>query len=85
MATMKEVADLAGVSTAAVSHVVNGTKRLSPETTERILMAIQQAHYKPNTLAKSLHSGQTNTVGVLVEDIRGMPVPGIVGGIEETL
>ena len=85
MATMKEVAEIAGVSTAAVSHVVNGTKRLSPETTERILMAIQQANYTPNTLAKSLRSGQTHTVGVLVEDIRGMPVPEIVGGIGEAL
>lgn len=85
MATMKEVADSAGVSTAAVSHVVNGTKRLSPETTERILMAIRQANFKPNTLAKSLRSGQTHTVGVLVEDIRGLPVPEIVGGIADTL
>ena len=85
MATMKEVADIAGVSIAAVSHVVNGTKRLSPETTERILMAIQKANYTPNTLAKSLRSGQTQTVGVLVEDIRGLPVPEIVGGIGETL
>ena len=85
MATMKEIADLAGVSTATVSHVVNGTKKLSPETTERVLMAIQQANYTPNTLAKSLRSGQTHTVGVLVEDIRGLPVPDIVSGISETL
>lgn len=85
MATMKEIADLAGVSTATVSHVVNGTKKLSPETTERVLMAIQQANYTPNTLAKSLRSGQTHTIGVLVEDIRGLPVPEIVSGISETL
>ena len=85
MATMKEVADLAGVSTATVSHVVNGTKKLSPETTERVLTAIQQANYTPNTLAKSLRSGQTHTIGVLVEDIRGLPVPEIVSGVSETL
>lgn len=82
---MKDVADLAGVSTATVSHVVNGTKKLTPETTERVLMAIQQANYTPNTLAKSLRSGQTHTVGVLVEDIRGLPVPEIVSGVAETL
>jgi len=85
MATMKEIADLAGVSTATVSHVVNGTKKLSPETTERVLMAIQQLNYTPNTLAKSLRSGQTHNIGVLVEDIRGLPVPDIVSGISETL
>ena len=85
MATMRDIAILAGVSTATVSHVVNGTKKLSPETTERVLMAIQEANYTPNTLAKSLRSGQTHTIGVLVEDIRGLPVAGIVSGINETL
>lgn len=85
MATMKDVAELAGVSTATVSHVVNGTKRLSPETTERVLLAIEQVKYNPNTAAKSLRSGQSNTIGVLVEDIRGLPVPEIVSGIEEVL
>lgn len=85
MATMKEIADLAGVSTATVSHVVNGTKKLSPETTERVLMAIQQLNYTPNTLAKSLRCGQTHNIGILVEDIRGLPVAEIVSGISETL
>lgn len=85
MATMKDVAELAGVSTATVSHVVNGTKRLSPETTERVLLAIEQVKYNPNTAAKSLRSGQSNAIGVLVEDIRGLPVPEIVSGIEEVL
>lgn len=85
MPTMKDVAKLAGVSTATVSHIINGTKKLSAETTERVLMAIEQVHYTPNTTAKSLRSGQTHTVGVLVEDIRGMPVPEIVGGIAETI
>ena len=57
MATMRDVAILAGVSTATVSHVVNGSKKISPETTERVLRAISQVNYKPNTLAKSLTSG----------------------------
>lgn len=85
MATMRDVAILAGVSTATVSHVVNGSKKISPETTERVLRAISQVNYKPNTLAKSLRIGQTHTIGILVEDIRGLPVSGIVSGISETL
>lgn len=85
MATMRDVAILAGVSTATVSHVINGSKKLSPETTERVLRAISQVNYKPNTLAKSLRVGQTRTIGVLVEDIRGLPVAAIVSGISETL
>ena len=85
MATMRDVAILAGVSTATVSHVVNGSKKISPETTERVLRAISQVNYKPNTLAKSLRIGQTRSIGILVEDIRGLPVSGIVSGISETL
>ena len=85
MATMRDVAILAGVSTATVSHVINGTKKLSPETTEKVLMAVSKVNYKPNTVAKSLRMGQTFTIGVLVEDIRGLPVAAIVSGISETL
>ncbi len=85
MATMRDVALLAGVSTATVSHVINGSKNISAETTERVLQAISQVNYKPNTLAKSLRIGQTHTIGVLVEDIRGLPVASIVSGISETL
>ena len=85
MATMKNVADLAGVSTATVSHVINGTKKFPSTTTERVLNAIAQVNYIPNTIAQSLRSGQTKIIGVLVEDIRGMPVPDIVAGVSETL
>ncbi|MBE5800080.1 MAG: LacI family transcriptional regulator [Clostridiales bacterium] len=85
MATMKDVAELAGVSIATVSHVINGTKKLSAETTERVLLAIARAQYRPNTAARSLHSGQSGTIGVLVEDIRGLPVAEIVSGIADTL
>ena len=82
---MRDVALLAGVSTATVSHVINGSKNISAETTERVLQAISQVNYKPNTLAKSLRMGQSHTIGVLVEDIRGLPVASIVSGISETL
>ena len=82
---MRDVALLAGVSTAIVSHVINGSKNISAETTERVLQAISQVNYKPNTLAKSLRMGQSHTIGVLVEDIRGLPVASIVSGISETL
>jgi LacI family transcriptional regulator len=85
MATMKEIARDANVSTATVSHVINGTKKLTAETTERVLVAIQRLNYKPNTLAKSLRSGQTRVIGVLAEDFRCFPIPDLVGGIAEAL
>lgn len=85
MATMKDVAKLAGVSTTAVSHVINGTKKLGDNTTQRILDAIKQTKYAPHTLAKSLRMGTTQTIGILVEDIRVLPITEIVNGIGECL
>lgn len=85
MPTLKDIAKAAGVSTATVSHVLNGTKKLSPETTGKVLKVIDGMGYLPNNLAKSLRRGKTMLVGVLVEDIRGIPVPDIVCGIGEKL
>ena len=85
MATMKDVAEIAGVSTATVSHVINGTKKLSPETTERVMQAIAQINYSPNVIAKSLRSQRSSIIGVMVEDSRGLPVPDIIAGIADTI
>lgn len=85
MATMKDIANLSGVSVATVSYVLNGTKKLSPEVEARVLKAIEQTHYQPNTIAKSLRLKKTNIIGILVEDICGMPGAEIVDGISEFL
>ena len=85
MATMKEIAALAGVSIATVSYVLNGTKKLSPEVEARVLKAVEQTHYQPNIIAKSLRLKKTNIIGILVEDICGMPVAEIVDGISDYL
>jgi LacI family transcriptional regulator len=85
MTTLKDIAKLAGVSVASVSYVINGNKQLSEETTKRINEAINETHFAPHSLAKSLRMGKTLTIGVLVEDIRGMPIANIVNGVEDTL
>ena len=82
---MKDIAQLSGVSVATVSYVLNKTKRISPEVEERVMKAVQQTSYQPNTIAKSLRMKKTHLIGVLVEDICGMPVPEIVDGISEYL
>jgi LacI family transcriptional regulator len=85
MATIKDIAGLAGVSVATVSYVINKTKNVSPEVEGRVRKAIEQTNYHPNTIAKSLRMRRTNIIGVLVEDICGMPVAGIVDGINDRL
>ena len=85
MATMKEIAELADVSVATVSYVLSGKKNVSPEKRARVLNAITLTNYKLNTIAKSLRTSKTESIGVLVEDICGLPVPEIVDGLSERL
>jgi Transcriptional regulators len=85
MSTIKEIAKFAGVSTATVSYVLNGTKKISSVTTNRVNDAIKQLNYSPNTVAKNLRKGKTCTIGVIVEDIRCFPTPEILTGIGECL
>ncbi len=81
MATMKDVAALAGVSIATVSHVLSGKRPVTEAVKNRVLEAIELTNYTPNTIAQSLRMNQTQTIGVLVEDIRAFPVSDIVDGI----
>ena len=67
--TRTDVARHAGVSTAVVSHVVNGgPKKVSEATTRRVLDAIEQLGYRPNRTARALSLGSTRTLGLVVPD-----------------
>ncbi len=66
MVTMDDVASRAGVSASTVSHVLNGTRKVSPATVEAVQRAIQALGYIPNTLARSLARSSTNTIGVAI-------------------
>lgn len=66
MVTMDDVASRAGVSTSTVSHVLNGTRKVSPATVQAVQRAIQELGYIPNTLARSLARSSTSTIGVAI-------------------
>ena len=68
MTTIADVARHAGVSVATVSHVMNRTRHVEPETAERVRSAIAALRYSPNTLARSLRRGETKTIGLLLPD-----------------
>ena len=61
MATIRKVADLAGVSTATVSHVINDTRAVSATLTARVLYAMEQLDYQPDIIARSLRRRETLT------------------------
>jgi LacI family transcriptional regulator len=65
MANILDVAKLAGVSTATVSHVINKTRKVNPDTTARVEEAIQELHFQPNQQARSLKTGRSRLIGVL--------------------
>ena len=70
--SLKDIAEAAGVSTALVSFVLNGKRkeyRVGEETAQRILKIANDMNYQPNLAAKSLRSGKTKTIGLVVSDI----------------
>ncbi|MHA4811500.1 LacI family DNA-binding transcriptional regulator [Flavitalea flava] len=68
--SIKDIARHVGVSTALISYVLNNKDgRVSPEMAEKIRKAAIELNYKPNLIAKSLKSGKTNTLGLIVADI----------------
>lgn len=66
MATMKDVARLAGVSTSTVSHVINKDRFVSEAITGKVEAAIKELNYAPSALARSLKLNQTHTIGMLI-------------------
>ena len=70
MVTIREVAQRAGVSTATVSRVVNGSSHVTPETRDKILQIIQDLNYVPDGLARGTAMQQSRIIGMIVPDIR---------------
>lgn len=82
--TMKQIANLAGISITTVSKIINGRdERISNETRERVRKIIAEYDYKPNTLAKGLKGKKTNTIGFILPDISNPFFPEIARGIED--
>jgi DNA-binding LacI/PurR family transcriptional regulator len=85
MANMKQVAVLAGVSSATVSHVLNGSTYVSPRLRQRVLKVVRELDYQPNMLARSLKTRRTNLIGMVITDITNPFYGGVVRGAEDTL
>jgi LacI family transcriptional regulator len=85
--TLKDVAALAGVHPATASRALNPQTRLlvSGATASRILVAADSLGYRPNTVARSLRTRRSHTVGVLIPDLTNPLFPPIVRGIEDRL
>lgn len=84
MATMKDIAKLAGVSTSTVSHVINKSRFVSEDISERVNKAAQELNYTPSALARSLKVNRTKTIGMLVTTSTNPFFGEVVKGVERS-
>jgi LacI family transcriptional regulator len=82
MTTITEVARRAGVSVSTVSHVVNGTRTVSPATAKLVSDAIDLMGYIPNTLARALKMSSTSSVGLAISAISNPYFSDIIRAVE---
>ena len=83
--TISDVAKLAGVSTATVSHTINNTRYVSEETKEKVYQAIAELGYTPDASARSFRTGKKKTVGFIVPDIANKFFATMIESVETCL
>ena len=85
MATIKQVAELAGVGTSTVSRYLNARGYISEEAKEKIKNACEQLNYMPNELARAMKSNHSKTIGVMIPTICNPFFTELVHIIEQNL
>ena len=85
MATARDVAKRAGVSTSTVSHVVNGTRIVSDELRARVTDAMHELGYEANAVARSLKTRRSHLVALVTSDIGNPFFTSVVRGVEDVV
>ncbi len=83
MISIKDVAKAAGVSVTTVSHVINSTRFVAPQTRKKVEQAVQDLGYQPSSLARALKVKSTRTIGMLVSSSTNPFFAEVVRGVEE--
>lgn len=83
MATMKDIARLAQVSTSTVSHVINGSRFVSDEIREKVMRIVAELNYTPSAVARSLKVHETKTIGLLVTATNNPFFAEVMAGVEQ--
>jgi LacI family transcriptional regulator len=84
-ATVTDVAQLAGVSVATVSRILNGTAQVTADKRAAVEAAIGKLQFRPNLSARSLRSGSTKTIGILTQDFESPYFVAGTKGVERGL
>lgn len=83
--TIKDVAKLAGVSTATVSRVINNDPRISKDTRDRVMECLEKLDYKMNSIARSLKTSRSYTIGFMCPELANTFFMTIAKGVEDEL
>ena len=79
---IRKVAEMAGVSVATISRVLNHPEQVLPETRDHVLAVMKEQNYTPNWFARGLNLGITKTIALLVPEIESETQQRIISGIE---
>lgn len=85
MATLKDVAKLAGVSVSTASYSINGSALITEETKSKVLNAAKEIGYRPNGLAKNLKEQKTNIIGLFLSGFTGPFFNDMMEGIQDVV
>jgi LacI family transcriptional regulator len=85
MATIKEVAELAGVSVATVSRFMNNSGYVGKASREKVEKAIKLLDFSPNEVARSLYQKKSKLIGLLLPDIANPFFPLVAKGVEDKI
>lgn len=81
--SLKEIAEIAGVSVSTVSRVLNGKTYVNEETRKKVLNIIGRENYHPNAIAQSLKNGASNTLCLMIPSIQNVIFAPITRGVED--
>lgn len=84
-ATIKDVAERAGVSKTTVSHVINASRFVEETTRQKVLDAIRELNYRPSAVARSLTTRRTGIIGIVISDSSNTFFGELLLSIEEVL
>lgn len=82
-ATVYTVAEQAGVSIATVSRSLAGSRKVSPDTRQRVMQAIEDLNFEPNPSARRLAYMKTETIALVLPDISGPFYSTFIRGVEQ--
>lgn len=83
MATIRDIASMAGVSISTVSNVLNKKKYVSPETTERVMSAVNALDFHLDVTAQSMKSKRSMIIGVVLPSVTRVFYPPVLAGMNE--